>query len=146
MRPRDPSEPGRGATPLELFFDLVFVIAVSIAAAELHHALAEGHVVDGLLAYAAVFFAIWWAWMNFSWFATSFATDDWLYRGLTFLQMSGVLVLAAGVEAVFADYDFTIFVLGYVVMRIAMVAQWLRGCRIEDDSCTGSACQCCCME
>ena len=37
-----------------------------------------------------VFFAIWWAWMNFTWFATSFATDDWLYRVLTIVQMAGV--------------------------------------------------------
>ncbi|WP_080127838.1 MULTISPECIES: low temperature requirement protein A [unclassified Actinoplanes] len=41
MRPRDPGEPGRTATPLELFFDLVFVVAVSIAAGELHHALSD---------------------------------------------------------------------------------------------------------
>ena len=32
MQPRDPNEPGRTATTLELFFDLVFVVAVSIAA------------------------------------------------------------------------------------------------------------------
>src|SRR5262245_33366659 len=123
MRPRDPNEPGRTASSLELFFDLVFVVAVSIAASQLHHALSEKHIVDGLLSYAIVFFGIWWAWMNFTWFATSFATDDWLYRLLTILQMSGVLLLAAGIEPVFADQDFTMVTLGYVVMRIAMVLQ-----------------------
>ena len=76
-----------------------------------------------------VFFAIWWAWMNFTWFATSFDTDDWLYRVLTIVQMGGVLVLAAGVEPAFVDHDFTVVVLGYVVMRVAMVAQWLRASR-----------------
>ena len=83
MRPRDPEEQGRSASPLELFFDLVIVIAVATAAVELHHALTENHIVDGLLSYMLVFFAIWWAWMNFTWFATSFDTDDWLYRVLT---------------------------------------------------------------
>ena len=73
MRPRDPHEPGRVAATLELFFDLVFVVAVSIAAAQLHHALTENHIAHGLVAYVMVFFAIWWAWMNFTWFATSFA-------------------------------------------------------------------------
>ncbi|MET7277593.1 low temperature requirement protein A [Kribbella sp. NPDC005582] len=126
MRPRDPHEPGRVASTLELFFDLVFVVAVSIAAAQLHHALTENHIAHGLLAYVMVFFAIWWAWMNFTWFATSFATDDWLYRVLTIVQMSGVLVLAAGIERVFADNDFRVVVVGYVVMRVAMIAQWLR--------------------
>jgi low temperature requirement protein LtrA len=126
MRPRDPHEPGRVASTLELFFDLVFVVGVSIAAAQLHHALTENHIAHGLLAYVMVFFAIWWAWMNFTWFATSFATDDWLYRVLTIFQMGGVLVVAAGIEPVFTDQDFTISIIGYVVMRVAMIAQWLR--------------------
>ena len=129
MRPRDPHEPGRAASSLELFFDLVFVVAVSISAVQLHHALAEDHVLDGVLSYCAVFFSIWWAWMNFTWFATSFDTDDWLYRVLTILQMGGVLVLAAGVEPAFADGDFRIVTAGYVVMRLAMVVQWLRASR-----------------
>ena len=129
MRPRDPHEPGRTASSLELFFDLVFVVAVSNAAVALHHAFTEDHVADGLLSYAVVFFAIWWAWMNFTWFASSFDTDDWLYRVLTILQMTGVLVLAAGVEAEFTRGDFTLLILGYVVMRVAMVAQWLRASR-----------------
>ena len=134
MRPRDPNEPGRTASSLELFFDLVFVVAVSIAAAELHHAFMEAHIIDGLIAYAVVFFGIWWAWMNFTWFATSFATDDWLYRVLTIVQMGGVLVLAAGIEPVFADHDYTVLVLSYVVMRTAMVAQWLRASRSAGQS------------
>jgi low temperature requirement protein LtrA len=129
MRPRDPGESGRTASTLELFFDLVFVVAVSVASVELHHALTEDHVVDGLVSYAMVFFAIWWAWMNFTWFATSFAVDDWLYRVLTFVQMAGVLVLAAGVEPVYADQDFRVVIVGYVIMRVAMVAQWLRAAR-----------------
>jgi low temperature requirement protein LtrA len=129
MRPRDPDEPGRTASSLELFFDLVFVVAVSVAAAQLHHALSEKHIGNGLLSFAVVFFGIWWAWMNFTWFATSFATDDWLYRLLTIVQMSGVLVLAAGIERVFTEHDFTVVVLAYVVMRFAMVTQWLRASR-----------------
>ncbi|MFC9689695.1 low temperature requirement protein A [Kribbella sp. NPDC056951] len=129
MRPRDPQEPGRVASTLELFFDLVFVVAVSVAAAQLHHALTENHIAHGVLSYVIVFFAIWWAWMNFTWFATSFATDDWLYRVLTIFQMGGVLVLAAGIERVFADEDFRVVVVGYVVMRVSMIAQWLRASR-----------------
>lgn len=129
MAPRDPDEPGRSASTLELFFDLVFVVAVSIASVQLHHALTEGRVLDGLVAYGLVFFGIWWAWMNFTWFATSFDTDDWLYRVLTIVQMAGVLVLAGGIEPAFADAEYTLPVLGFVVMRLAMVAQWLRAAR-----------------
>ncbi len=129
MRARDPHEPGRVASTLELFFDLVFVVAVSNAAVQLHHELTEEHVGSGLVSYAMVFFAIWWAWMNFTWFATSFATDDWLYRVVTIGQMAGVLILSAGIEPLFADRDFRVLVFAYVVMRMAMVAQWLRASR-----------------
>lgn len=129
MLPRDPAQPHRAASPLELFFDLVFVVAVSIASAQLHHALSHGDFLHGVTSYAMVFFAIWWAWMNFTWFATSFDTDDWLYRVTTIVQMGGVLVFAAGIPRAFEHGDFRLPVLGYVVMRIAMVAQWLRASR-----------------
>lgn len=79
-----------------------------------------------MVGYAFVFFAIWWAWINFTWFATSFDTDDWLYRVMTVVQMAGVLVLAAGVHAVMVDGSTLVVVVGYVVMRLALVGQWLR--------------------
>lgn len=129
MLPRDPAQPHRAASTLELFFDLVFVVAVSIASAQLHHALSHGDFVHGITSYAMVFFAVWWAWMNFTWFATSFDTDDWLYRVTTIVQMGGVLVLAAGIPAAFERGDFTVPVVGYIVMRVAMIAQWLRASR-----------------
>jgi len=126
MSARNPSEPHRVATPLELLFDLVFVVAVSQASQNLHHLISEDHVGQGVVSYLMVFFAIWWAWMNFTWFASAFDTDDWLYRVLTILQMAGVLVLAAGVHAAMVDFDYLLVTWGYVVMRLAMVAQWLR--------------------
>ncbi len=129
MRPRDAHEPHRAASSLELFFDLVFVVAVSIASIQLHHELTNDHVVHGVLTFGIVFFAIWWAWMNFTWFATSFDTDDWLYRVLTILQMGGVLVFAAGIGPIFEHGDFRIGIAGYVVMRLALVTQWLRASR-----------------
>ena len=133
MVPRDPAEANRAATPLELFFDLVFAIAVGQAASELRGALSAGEVLHGLTSYATAFFAVWWAWMNFSWFASSFDVDDWLYRVLTIVQMAGVLVVAAGVGAAFERSDFTIVVAGYVLMRLVMVAQWLRASRSSAD-------------
>ncbi|MBY6538381.1 low temperature requirement protein A [Rhodococcus sp. BP-349] len=126
MLPRDPHEEHRAASSLELFFDLVFVVAVSFASVELAHQLEDGHFLSGVGAYAMVFFAIWWAWMNFTWFATSFDTDDWLYRVTTIVQMAGVLILASGVTDAMVDYDYRLVTAGYVVMRLAMVSQWIR--------------------
>jgi low temperature requirement protein LtrA len=79
-----------------------------------------------MVPFLQVFFAIWWAWMNFTWFASSYDTDDVVYRLLTMLQMAGVLVLAAGVPAAADDSDYRAVTLGYLIMRIGLVAQWLR--------------------
>ena len=133
MLGRSRDEEHRTATPLELLFDLCFVVAVSLAASNLHHALAEGHIADGLMHYALVFFGIWWAWMNFTWFASAYDTDDVLYRLATFVQIAGVLILAAGVPRAFNNDDFTVTVLGYVVMRLALVFQWLRAARSDPE-------------
>ena len=129
MRARDPDEAHRAATPLELLFDLTFVVAVAAVVPELAHAVVDDHPIEGAVGYILVFFGIWWAWMNFTWFASAFDCDDALYRVLTMVQMGGVLVLAAGVAPAFEGGDFTTAVAGYVLMRVALVAQWLRVAR-----------------
>lgn len=126
MRSRHPGESHRAATPLELLFDLCFVVAVAQAAAGLDHGFIENHVGPAILAYLMTFFAIWWAWMNFTWFASAYDTDDVPYRLLVLVQIAGSLVIAAGIPRVFADQDFTVIVIGYVIMRLALVTQWLR--------------------
>ncbi|MCU1652308.1 MAG: low temperature requirement [Pseudonocardia sp.] len=75
MSGRDPDELHRASTPLELLFDLCFVVAVSIAAIQLHHGIGEGHAGATVLRYLLVFFAIWWAWVNFTWFASAYDTE-----------------------------------------------------------------------
>jgi len=115
----------RASTSLELFFDLCFVVAVAQASSGLHHDLSEGHVTDGVSGYLFIFFAVWWAWMNFTWFASAYDTDDVAYRLTTLVQMAGALVFAAGVPRAFVGGDFVVITLGYVIMRLAMVTQWL---------------------
>lgn len=126
MAPRDPHEPHRAATPLELLFDLVTVIAVAAAAAALHHAVAADHAIEGITGYLVTFFAIWWAWMNYTWFASAYDNDDAITRLLTMVIMGGALLLAAGVERFATKLDISLVVGGYIVMRLGMIALWLR--------------------
>jgi low temperature requirement protein LtrA len=126
MAPRDPDEGHRAATPLELFFDLTFVVAVSQAASAFAQGLVGGRAGDVLIGYPLVFFAIWWGWMNFTWFASAYDTDDAAYRIAVLVQVAGVLILAAGVPRALAHQDFGVIVVGYVLMRAAMVSLWLR--------------------
>lgn len=127
MPARSPHELHRTSTPLELFFDLVFVVAIAQAASGFHHALAEAHAAQGVLSFLMVFFAIWWAWMNFTWFASAYDPSDVPYKLAVFVQITGALIVAAGIPAMFeAHAPNGATVGGYVVMRLAMVGQWLR--------------------
>ena len=135
MSGRDPNEQHRVATPLELLFDLTFVIAFGIAASEFAHQLAENHLGAGVLGFALATFSVTWAWINFSWFASAYDTDDWVYRLMTMLQMVGVIIMALGFPPMFASIehgehvDTRVLAAGYVIMRIALVGQWLRAAK-----------------
>jgi low temperature requirement protein LtrA len=132
MGGRDPNETGRSATPLELLFDLTFVIAFGRAADEFAHVLTEGHLGAAVGGFCFATFAVSWAWINFTWFASAYDTDDWLFRLTTMIQMVGVLILTLGLAPMFDSLvvgehvDNKVMVLGYVVMRVPMVVQWTR--------------------
>lgn len=135
MGGRDPHEKHRAATPLELFFDLTFVIAFGVAGSQFAHEIAEGHLVPGLLGFGFAMFAVIWAWINFTWFASAYDTDDWVFRLVTMVQIVGVLILAMGIEPMFHSIveghhvDNRVIVGGYVLMRLALVTQWIRASR-----------------
>jgi low temperature requirement protein LtrA len=138
MRARAVDEPNRTATPLELLFDLTFVAAVAQLAARLAHATVDGHAPSAVGSFLMVFFAIWWAWMNFTWFASAYDSDDVPYRLATFVQMGGVLVLAAGTGAAFDDGDYTAVTVGYLIMRMGLLSLWIRAA-VEHPSGRGTA-------
>jgi low temperature requirement protein LtrA len=135
MSGRDPGELHRSATPLELLYDLVFVVAFGQAADELAHYVADDHLWTGLLAFGFAVFAISWAWISYSWFASAYDEDDWVCRLATMVQMMGVIILALGLPEVFASIDHGetldngVVVAGYIVMRVPMAFQWLRASR-----------------
>ncbi|MFJ2032849.1 low temperature requirement protein A [Streptosporangium sp. NPDC087985] len=129
---RDPHEQHRSVTSLELLFDLVSVVAVGQAVTSLYRSIIDGHLPQGVVGYAAVFSAIWWAWANWMWFTSAFDNDDTIYRISTFVQMAGALVLAVGVSEAFEGHV-GIAVTGYAIMRFAMVGQWLRAAVANPD-------------
>ena len=126
---RSPDEEHRSATSLELFYDLCFVVAVAQVASELHHLIVERRFADAVIGFSAAFFGIWWAWVNYVWFASGHDSDDVPFRLLTLVQIAGVLILAAGIHDALIDFDFTTMTIGYVVMRLGLVGMWLRVAR-----------------
>ena len=138
MTGRDPHEEHRTATPLELLYDLTLVVAFSLAGSQFAHALVEDHVVAGLLGFGVAMFAITLAWINFSWFASAYDTDDAFMRLATLVQMVGVLIMALGLHDVFEgfahhEFDNAVLVAGYVTMRVSMVVLWSRAARHDPE-------------
>jgi low temperature requirement protein LtrA len=123
---RDHTDAHRASTPLELLFDLCFVVSVAMLAAELHYAAVKGHALDGGIRYLLLFLPVWWTWMLFSWFASAFDNDDVPYRLLTLLQMAGVLGMAASMPTAFKG-DYVMLTFAFAAARLPLVAGWLRG-------------------
>ena len=138
MTGRDPNEAHRQATPLELLFDLTFVVAFSQISSQMAHYLELGHVSSALIGFAFATFAVTWAWINYSWLASAYDTDDVYFRVSTLVVMVGVLIVALGVPDVFHSIDEghyldnTVIVVGYVVMRVATIALWIRAA-VQDE-------------
>ena len=116
------AERGRRVTWLELFFDLVFVAAVSQVAAPLH----EHYTLEGLARLTPLFALIWWAWTGHTVFATRFDTDDAVQRGLTLLQMFAVAIMAANAKDALDSTSSAGFAAAYAVVRFILVAQYAR--------------------
>jgi low temperature requirement protein LtrA len=133
MTARETDEEHRTASPLELLFDLTFVVAVAQIADQLAIGIGRGQGFTDVVPFLMVFFAIWWAWINFTWFASAYDTDDVPYRLMTLVQMGGVLVLAAGVPSAFTAQNFLGITIGYVIMRIGIVGQWVRAASENPD-------------
>lgn len=139
MTGRDPHERHRAATPLELLFDLTFVVAFSQVSSQTAHYLELEHVGTALLGFSFTIFGATWAWINYSWLASAYDNDDIFFRIATLVEMVGVLVFALGVPAVFHSLeegehlDNSVIVAGYVIMRVAAIALWLRAARDDPE-------------
>src|SRR5919112_835839 len=123
MTERAIDEPHRAASPLELLFDLTFVVAVASITVQLAHGIAEGHAIGQVTPFLQVFFAIWWAWMNFTWFASSYDTDDVPYRLLTMLQMGWLLRLVLAGTGVLPEGSLLPVFIGLAALELA-VPRW----------------------
>src|SRR5215212_9624732 len=116
----------RTSTPLELFFDLCFVVAVAALARGLH----DEPNLGGVLRFLGLFVPVWWSWMIFTWYATGFDNDDVPYRVTLLAAMLSMLGLAASVGEVSTEPGAAVsFVLAYALMRVLMTGLYVRSWR-----------------
>ncbi len=121
---RQGDEAGQRVQPIELFFDLVFVFAVT----QLSHYLVEHHTFAGALQTAVMFLAVWWAWMFTAWATNWLDPDRAPVRLVLAAVMLASLLLAAGMKGAFGRYGL-LFALAYVAIQVGRTGYtaWARG-------------------
>jgi low temperature requirement protein LtrA len=115
----------RHASWLELFFDLVFVVAIT----ELSHYLVADHSPGGFLRFAALFVPVWVAWQGYMAYATRFDTDDLGFRLAYFGAMLAIAAMAVLIGDVARGHHSAAFAVAYVVLRSIMLLLYLRAWR-----------------
>jgi low temperature requirement protein LtrA len=112
--------------PLELFFDLVFVLAITQCSALI---VAEPHwsgMVKGLLALGV----LWWSWVGYAWLTSVVDPEEGTVRLALFAAMAATLIVALCVPGAFSD-DAVLFACAYGVVRVAHI--WLFILASRDD-------------
>lgn len=118
----------RRATWSELFFDLIFVAAVS----EVGKPLSAGYTPEGVLRYCFLFVLIWWAWSGHTLFTTRFHSDDLVQKLFTLVQSFIAAVMAANARDALDSRSSAGFGAAYAAMRLVVVFQYLRARRIPE--------------
>ncbi|HYP55922.1 MAG TPA: low temperature requirement protein A [Solirubrobacterales bacterium] len=118
---------GERVTPLELFFDLVFVLALTQCTALMAHeptwaGLARGMLVLGVL---------WWTWVGYSWLTSVVDPEEGAVRGAMFAAMAGLLIISLCVPRAFGE-EALVFALAYGVVRAGQIALFTIASRDDD--------------
>jgi low temperature requirement protein LtrA len=102
--------------PLELFFDLVFVLALTQCTA----LMADDPTWQGLVRGLLVLGVLWWAWVGYSWLTSVVDPEEGVVRFAIFAAMAGLLVVALCVPEAFDD-DALLFACAYGLVRAAHI-------------------------
>ncbi|WP_209860505.1 low temperature requirement protein A [Paenibacillus shirakamiensis] len=122
--------PEKKVTWLELFYDLLFVAAVSKASHVLLHVESGTIPLEYLLKFILMFIPIWWAWVGQSLFVNRFGQDMFSHRIFIILQLLFVLIMTASLSVNFDAYYIS-FLIGYVGLRAVTAFQYLFISKIE---------------
>ncbi|MGY3234406.1 MULTISPECIES: low temperature requirement protein A [unclassified Bradyrhizobium] len=114
-----PNQPSR-VTNAELFFDLVFVFAVT----QVSHTLLHQFTPLGAIEVTLLFLAVWWVWVYTAWVTNWLNPELTPVRILIFLMMLGGLVLSTTIPSAF-DGRGLWFAIAYAVMQVGRTAFWL---------------------
>lgn len=119
----------RHASWLELFFDLVFVVAI----AQLAHFLHDELTWAGIGGFAALFVPVWWLWIDFSYYADQFDVERGSYRLTMLGVMFGLIVLAMTIPKALHGGS-AAFATIYTALRLVIIVLYLQAWRLVPQS------------
>ncbi len=119
---------GERVTPLELFFDLVFVLAITQCTALMSHDQTWSGLAQGLL----VLGVLWWAWVGYAWLTSVIDPEALAIRGVIFIAMAALLIVAICVQEAFGNLGLT-FAVAIGVFRTAHIALFMLAGADDDD-------------
>ena len=102
---------------LELFFDLVFVLALTQCTALMSDEPTWSGVAKGML----ILGVLWWAWVGYAWLTSVVEPEETLVRFTIFGAMAAMLVVALTIPQAFGDWGL-LFAVAYAVVRLAQIA------------------------
>src|SRR4030095_44344 len=118
----DPLMSERHASWLELFFGLVFVLAV----AQVAKILANSTDLHGVLKYIVLFVPVWWSWVGYTFYADRFESTETEYRIYTFAGMLAVAALALTLGDAFTPDGDMPLVVAYAAVRLVLIGLYVR--------------------
>jgi low temperature requirement protein LtrA len=119
---------GERVTPLELFFDLVFVLAITQCTGLMSHDQSWSGLMQGLLILAV----LWWAWVGYAWLTSVIDPEALAIRGAIFVAMAALLIVGICVQEAFGNLALA-FALGIGVFRAAHIALFMLAGAEADD-------------
>ena len=122
LRTLDQGAGERRASWLELFFDLVFVLAVSQVA----HMLSDHSDLLGLAKYLALFLPIWYSWIGYTFYADRFETDETAFRILIFAGMLALTGMSVTLLNAFTPEGWPAFVVCFILVKLVLVTLYAR--------------------
>jgi low temperature requirement protein LtrA len=125
LRSAESDSAERHATWFELFFDLVFALAVS----QLSSVLQADNSPTGYLKFVGLFIPVWWAWVIYVTYADRFDTDDVIYRLTVMLSMLAIVAMAVSLPRALTDTEAAPFAVAYVLVRLIPLALYINAGR-----------------
>jgi len=117
----------KSATWIELFYDLAYVAAISVAG----HYLSGNFSLKGIMIFLFMFVSIWILWVSGAYYANWFEINDIVYRISIIFQITGIVGLAVFSHDIMEHHNIEGFIISYIIVRLTGVYNYIRAAKFN---------------